>query len=190
MPGGGLGECLAGLPCQTAGPQRADGHGDMGQAFCLVDAVQHGIRELQEARNEPADVLLEGDQDGGVVESVRASPREPGHQMDGAALGQAHLPAFLEKDERAVVGVGFDAMLGCEDARFPEQCQFAEVLLKFLIHGDNTLRFLDTRGDPSILEMTFANNPRQLTFGPLIPHPLDQRNNPNHPEVELEFNLF
>ena len=58
------------------------------------------------------------------------------------------------------------------------------------IHGDNDSRFLDTRGDPSILEMTFANNPRQLAFGPLIPHPLDQRNNPNHPEVELKFSLF
>ncbi len=58
------------------------------------------------------------------------------------------------------------------------------------IHGDNSRRFLDTRGDPSILEMTFANNPREVAFGPLIPHPLDRRNNTNYREVELKFSLY
>ena len=57
------------------------------------------------------------------------------------------------------------------------------------IHGDNTDRFLDTRGDPSILEMTFANEPRAVASEPRIPHPLDRRNNTNYREVALRFGL-
>ena len=58
------------------------------------------------------------------------------------------------------------------------------------IHGNNTLRFLDEHGDPTILEMTFVNNPREIADGPLIPHPLDRRSNPNYREVELRFDHY
>ena len=57
------------------------------------------------------------------------------------------------------------------------------------IHGDNTDRFVDVRGDPSILEMTFANDPRAVASEPRIPHPLDRRNNTNYREVALHFGV-
>lgn len=58
------------------------------------------------------------------------------------------------------------------------------------VHGNNTLRLLDMRGNPSILEMTFANDPHAVAFGPLIPHPLTRRNNPNYRKAVLNFDLY
>lgn len=57
-----------------------------------------------------------------------------------------------------------------------------------LVHTHaNNFSGLDNRGDPVVLEMTFARNPQRTGDAIALPHPADTPNDPQTPEIALRF---
>ena len=52
-------------------------------------------------------------------------------------------------------------------------------------HGNNYAD-LDAYKNPTVVELTFARNPKFLSKNKKIPHPLDQKNDPNNKKIMLK----